>query len=304
MEIRQLRALIAIADTGTFTAAAQRLHVTQAAISMQIRQLEKEVGVQLFARTPRRVRLTEAGEKLAARAKRILMEHDVAVVELRELSGSIQHRLRIGTASTRISSAPLPAILQELREQHPNTDVTVVSGTSDKLVRQILAGDIDLAFVSLPVEVPEIETEALETDALVAIASPGHRLSKRHVVTAAHLATEKLILSESGGNTRRLIDEFFTNAGVKPKVVMELSRQTAINRMVEQQLGVGIAPLRAVYEEIRSGKLISRPIEGASLHWQLGLAHLRGAPESSVAKAFRTLCRESFSATSGARRPK
>jgi DNA-binding transcriptional LysR family regulator len=131
-------------------------------------------------------------------------------------------------------------------------------------VRQILAGDLDLAFVSLPVEVPEIETEALETDALVAIASPGHRLSKRRVVTAAHLATEKLILSESGGNTRRLIDEFFTNAGVKPKVVMELSRQTAINRMVEQQLGVSIAPLRAVYEEIRSGKLISRPIDGAS----------------------------------------
>jgi DNA-binding transcriptional LysR family regulator len=267
MEIRQLRALIAIADTGTFTAAARRLHVTQAAVSMQIRQLEDEVGTQLFARTPRRVRLTEAGEKLAARAKRILAEHDAAVVDLRELSGSLQHRLRIGTASTRVTAAPLPAILQELREQHPDTDITVVSGTSEKLVRQILAGDLDLAFVSLPVEVPEIETEALETDALVAIAGPDHPLSRRRVVTAAHLAAEKLILSESGGNTRRLIDEFFSSAGVKPKVVMELSRQTAINRMVEQQLGVSIAPLAAVEEEIRRGTLVARSIEGGSSAW-------------------------------------
>src|SRR5262245_21399015 len=267
MEIRQLRALIAIADTGTFTAAAKRLHVTQAAISMQIRQLEEEVGVQLFIRAPRRVRLTEAGEKLVTHARQILTGHDAAVVELRELSGSVQHRLRIGSASTRISAAPLPAILQELREQHPNTDITVLSGTSDKLVGQILAGELDLAFVSLPVDVPEIETEALETDAVVAIASAGHPFSKKRVVTAADLAAEKLIHTESAGNTRRLIDESFTNAGIKPKVVMELSRQNAINRMVEQQLGVSIAPLRTVDEEIRSGKLISRPIEGASLHW-------------------------------------
>jgi DNA-binding transcriptional LysR family regulator len=304
MEIRQLRALIAIADTGTFTAAARRLHVTQAAVSMQIRQLEDEVGTQLFARTPRRVRLTEAGEKLAARAKRILAEHDAAVVDLRELSGSLQHRLRIGTASTRVTAAPLPAILQELREQHPDTDITVVSGTSEKLVRQILAGDLDLAFVSLPVEVPEIETEALETDALVAIAGPDHPLSRRRVVTAAHLAAEKLILSESGGNTRRLIDEFFSSAGVKPKVVMELSRQTAINRMVEQQLGVSIAPLAAVEEEIRRGTLVARSIEGASLHWQLGLAHLRTAPETPVSKSFRNLCRKHFDNARGARRAK
>jgi LysR family transcriptional regulator, low CO2-responsive transcriptional regulator len=304
MEIRQLRSLIAIAETGTFTAAAKRLHLTQAAISMQIRQLEDELGVQLFARTPKRVRLTEAGEALSTRARAILTEHDAAIAEVSSLGVSTHHRLRIGTASTRVSAAPLPSILQTLKAKHPQTEVTVVSGTSEKLIRQILAGDLDVAFVSLPVEAADIETEALEKDALVVIASPDHPLAKRRVVTAEMLATEKLILSESGGNTRRLIDAFFSQAHAKPKIVMELGRQAAINRMVEQRLGVSIAPIGSVRDEIRGGRLISRPIEGASLNWQLGLAHLRSARESPIVKAFKALCREAFEKTFLARKPK
>lgn len=304
MEIRQLRSLIAIAETGTFTAAAQRLHVTQAAISMHIRQLEEELGVQLFARTPKRVRLTEAGETLSTRARAILTEHDAAIAELLSLASSTHQRLRIGTASTRVSTAPLPSILQTLKAQHPHAEVTVVSGTSEKLIRQILAGDLDVAFVSLPVEATDIETEALEKDALVVIASPDHPLAKRRVVTAAMLAAEKLILSESGGNTRRLIDAFFSHAHAKPKIAMELGRQAAINRMVEQRLGVSIAPIGSVREEIVSGKLISRPIEGAPLNWQLGLAHLRSAHESPIVKAFKTLCRQAFNSASRLHKPK
>jgi DNA-binding transcriptional LysR family regulator len=304
MEIRQLRSLIAIAETGTFTAAAQRLHVTQAAISMQIRQLEDELGVQLFARTPRRVRLTEAGEALCVRARAILAEYDAAIYELSSLADSPRHRLRIGTASTRVSAAPLPSILQTLKAKYPQAEVTVVAGTSERLIRQILAGDLDVAFVSLPVEAADIETEALEKDALVVIASPDHPLAKRRVVTAAMLAAEKLILSESGGNTRRLIDAFFSQARARPQIAMELGRQAAINRMVEQRLGVSIAPIGAVRDEIGSGRLISRPIEGASLNWQLGLAHLRTAHESPLLKAFKALCREAFSKASTPRKPK
>jgi LysR family transcriptional regulator, low CO2-responsive transcriptional regulator len=304
MEIRQLRSLIAIAETGTFTAAARRLKVTQAAISMQIRQLEDELGVQLFVRAPKRVRPTEAGETLATRARAILREYDSAIEELASLAASTHQRLRIGTASTRVSAAPLPSILQRLKAQYPQAEVTVVSGTSEKLVRQILAGDIDVAFVSLPVEAADIETEALEKDALVVIASPDHPLAKRRVVTAALLAAEKLILSESGGNTRRLIDAFFSEARTKPSIAMELGRQAAINRMVEQRLGVSIAPIGAVRDEIESGRLISRPIEGASLSWQLGLAHLRSTGESPLVEAFKAFCREAFTAVAAPRKAK
>ncbi len=101
MEIRQLRAFVAIADTGTFTAAAQQVHVTQAAISMQIRQLETELGAKLFVRAPRRVVLTEAGEQLLQRARHILRDHDAAVDEVAELAGTQRGRLRIGSASPR-----------------------------------------------------------------------------------------------------------------------------------------------------------------------------------------------------------
>jgi LysR family transcriptional regulator, low CO2-responsive transcriptional regulator len=304
MEIRQLRSLLAIAETGTFTAAAQRLHVTQAAISMQIRQLEEELGVQLFVRAPKRVRLTDAGEALSTRARAILSEYEAAIAELSSLSTSNPQRLRIGTASTKVSTAPLPSILQTLKAQHPHAEVTVVSGTSEKLIRQILAGDLDVAFVSLPVEAADIETEALDQDELVVIASPDHPLAKRRVVTAAMLADEKLILSESGGNTRRMIEAFFSQARAKPRIAMELGRQAAINRMVEQRLGVSIAPIGSVRDEIESGKLISRPIEGASLSWQLGLAHLRSAHESSIVKGFKALCREAFSKTARLRKRK
>src|SRR6266849_1564924 len=141
MEIRQLRAFVAIAEAGTFTAGAARVHITQAAISMQIRQLEIETGARLFVRAPRRVILTEAGEKLLERARAILREHDAAIEELAALTGAHRGRLRIGIASAGISGDPLPEILQALRKAHPGVEASVASGTSEALGRQVLAGE-------------------------------------------------------------------------------------------------------------------------------------------------------------------
>jgi LysR family transcriptional regulator, low CO2-responsive transcriptional regulator len=294
VEIRQLRAFVAIAESGTFTAGAQRVHVTQAAISMQIRQLETETGARLFVRAPRRVILTEAGEKLLHRARRILREHDAALEEIAELAGAQRGRLRIGTASAGISSEPLPVLLKELRKNHPPAEVSVVTGTSETLVHQILAGELDIAFVSLPVEAHGIQTERLNEDQLVAVASPRHPLAKQRTVSAYALAGEKLILGERGGNTRRLIDEFFAQAGVKPTVAMELSRQAAIKRMVEEDMGVGIVPLQTVKEEVAQGRLVSWWIEGAEINWELGLARLSGGYESPIIKTFIRLCQSHF----------
>src|SRR5882724_2267168 len=145
MEIRQLRAFVAIADAGTFTAAAQQVHVTQAAISMQIRQLENELGAKLFVRAPRRVVLTEAGEQLLQRARQILRDHDAAVDEVAELAGAERGRLRIGSASAVVTTDVLPKLLKEVRRRHPGAEVMVASGTSEALVQQILAGELDVA---------------------------------------------------------------------------------------------------------------------------------------------------------------
>ncbi|MGH9874376.1 MAG: LysR family transcriptional regulator [Pyrinomonadaceae bacterium] len=294
MEIRQLRAFIAIAELGTFTAGAQRVHVTQAAISMQIRQLENELGAKLFIRAPRRVMLTEAGEQLLQRARHILRDHDAAVDEIAELAGAERGRLRVGSASAMVTTDVLPKLLKDVRKQHAGAEVTVASGTSEALVQQILAGELDVAFVSLPVEARGINTERLSQDQLVAVASPRHRLAKQRTISAYTLAGEKLILGERGGNTRRLIDQFFAQAGVTLHVAMELSRQAAIRRMVEEDMGVGIVPLQTVSDAVDKGRLVRWWIEGAQINWELGVARLTGGYDSPIVQTFIKLARNHF----------
>ena len=294
MEIKQLKAFAAIAEEKTFTAAAKVVNVTQAAISMQIRQLEDEIGLQVFTRTPRRVILTEAGEKLLERTRRILREHDSALQELAEIAGAEHGRLRIGSASAMFATDQLPNILEKLKTKYPNAEISVSSGTSKTLVDKIMHGETDIAFVSLPVETPNIQTELLYSDEVVAIAHPSHPLADQKCISAADLAGEHLIIGEKGGNTRRLIDDFFDAASLRLNVVMELSRQEAINKMVENNMGVGIAGAKNSAREVSEGKIVSWWIEGAEIKWNLGLARLRGGYFSPIAQEFQKLCRENF----------
>src|SRR5690348_10396664 len=261
---------------------------------MQIRQLESEIGARVFVRAPRHVILTEAGEQLLRRARQILREHDAALDEIAELAGAERGRLRIGSASAMVLTDQLPLILKELRIQHPRAEIAVTSGTSEALVEQILAGELDIAFVSLPVDARGIQTERLSEDQLVAIASPRHKLARQKTISAYTLAGERLILGERGGNTRRLIDQFFAQAGVTLKVAMELSRQAAIRRMVEEDMGVGIVPFESVREEVEKGKLVRWWIEGAEINWELGLAQLSGGYESPIMHKFVALAKKAF----------
>ena len=145
-----------------------------------------------------------------------------------------------------------------------------------------------------------ITSERLSEDQLVAIASPRHRLAKQRTISAYTLAGEKLILGERGGNTRRLIDQFFAHAGVALQVSMELSRQAAIRRMVEEDMGVGIVPLQSVADEVERGRLVRWWIEGAQINWELGIARLTGGYESPITQTFIKLSRDHFAAS---RRP-
>ncbi len=294
MEIKQLKAFLAIAEEKTFTAGAKRVNVTQAAVSMQIRQLEDEVGLPLFTRTPRRVILTEAGELLIERARRIMREHDSAKAELAEVAGAEHGRLRIGSASAMFATSQLPTILQKLKKKFPNAEISVGSGTSKLLVDKILHGDMDIAFVSLPIDTQNVKTELLFGDEVVAIAHPSHPRAGEEFISAAALAGENLILGEVGGNTRRMIDDFFNAANLQPNIVMELSRQEAINKMVENNMGVGIASAKSALPEVLEGKIVSWYIEGAEIRWNLGLARLRGGYFSPIAKEFTEICRDSF----------
>jgi len=126
------------------------------------------------------------------------------------------------------------------------------------------------------------------------VASPRHRLAKQRTISAYTLAGEKLILGERGGNTRRLIDQFFAQAGVTLHVSMELSRQAAIRRMVEEDMGVGIVPLQTVSDAVDKGRLVRWWIEGAQINWELGVARLTGGYDSPIAQTFIKLARSYF----------
>jgi len=294
MEFRQLRTFQAIAETRSFTKAAQRVHLTQAAVSAQIKALEGETGTPLFARVNKKVFLTEAGEVLLRRAQRLLREHDEALFALTELSQAERGRLRIGTASTMASTHPLPAILAELKREHPRAQLTVYRGTSAEIVAKILKSDLDLGLVSLPVEASDIRAEVLRRDMLIAIVPPGHRLARQRIITAQQLAAEPLILGEEGGNTRRLINLFFEKASLRPQVAMELGSMTAIKRMVEHDLGVSIVPRSSARDEITAGKLCALTVRNLKVYWELGLVSLKSDQAPPVHRTFRRLCKKYF----------
>jgi DNA-binding transcriptional LysR family regulator len=294
MEFRQLRTLMAIADTRSFTRAAERVHLTQAAVSAQIKSLEAETGVPLFARVNKKVFLTEAGEILVQHAAGLLKAHDEALLALKELGEAETGRLRIGTASTMASNDMLPAILAELKRAYPKAQVTVRRATSTDIVAQILQNDLDIGLVSLPVEASNIRAEVLQRDRLVAIMQPAHKLAHQRSISPGQLAAEPLILGEQGGNTRRLIDLFLAKSSVRPEVTMELGSMMSIKRMVEHGLGLSLVPRSSVREEIKAGTLIALPVRGFKDYWELGLVSLKSAHVPPLQQAFKKLCEKHF----------
>lgn len=294
MEFRQLKTLLAIAETRNFTRAAERVHLTQAAVSAQIKALETETGVPLFARVNKKVFLTEAGELLVRRAERLLKIHDEVLLALKELGDAEKGRLRIGTASTMASNEQLPSILAELKRAYPKAHLTVRRATSTEIVTQILQNDLDVGLVSLPVEANDIRAEVLQRDRLVAIMQPDHPLAHQRSISPTQLAAEPLILGEQGGNTRRLIDLFLAKSGVRPEVMMELGSMTSIKRMVEHGLGLSIMPRSAVRDEIKAGTLLALPIRGFKDNWELGLVALKSDHVPPLQQAFNQLCKKYF----------
>lgn len=291
MELRLLKTFKAVAEAGSFTRGASRVHLTQAAVSVHIRQLEDELGAPLFLRVNRKLYLTEAGRALLARVDSILQAHDDAKAELAAISGASRGRLWLGVASTAFTVHPLPEILREIKRQFPLLDLSVIGGTSERIIEHILKSSIDVGLVSLPVEESDITTETLRSDKLAAVLSPQHPLAGSRIITAEQLAAEPLILGEKGGNTRRLIDLFFEKSGLEPKIVMELQRTEAIVKMVEIGLGVTILPVASALREVARDAVVTVPVRGLNLRWEFGAAYLKSDYLPPALTSFLKLCR-------------
>jgi len=291
MELRLLRTFKAVAEAGSFTRAAARVHLTQAAVSVHVRQLEEEIGVPVFLRVNKKLFLTDAGRALLSRAEAILRAHDEAMAEMAAIGGAAHGRLHIGVASTAITVDPLPEVLGELKRQYALLDLSVIGGTSEWIVEQILAGDVDVGLVSLPVEASDVVTETLRSDKLVAVVNQQHRLARSHTISAEELVDEPLILGEKGGNTRRLIDLFMEKSGLNPKVAMELQRTEAILKMVELGFGVTILPIGSVHAGVARGRLCAIPVSNLNLKWEFGAAYLKSGYIPPPLDSFLKLCR-------------
>ena len=284
LQIAHLRTLQAIARHGSFSRAAQALNLTQPAVSMQVRHLERALGLPLLERVGKRAFPTRAGQLLLTHADRALRELEAGVERVQGLRGVVAGRVRLGTSAS-ISIYLLPPALRRFRARYPETEIVIVTGNAAEITRAIVANALDVGIVSLPVRDRELAVTPFFRDELVAIAAPERAWRRLKTVDARTLAAHPLILFEAGATLRRVIDGWFHRAEVAPRSPMELGNTEAIKKLVESGLGLSVTSWFSVKSEVRAGTLTAMRLAPA-LERQIGLVRRRDKPNTPALDAF------------------
>jgi DNA-binding transcriptional LysR family regulator len=269
MDLRQLEIIRAIADTGSFTAAGEKLHVSQSAISRQILLLEEELGEAVFHRIGRRIRITPAGESLLQLSHRVFQDLQDTVAGISERQESLKGTMRLVGGMT-VCLYVFPALLAEVRRTHPSLDLKITVGSADRSVAMLRSGGADLGMVTLPIEAADLVSVPVLQEELLLITYPAHPLAKKRQIHPADLNREPFILFEAGSVTRRLVDEFFTRERIEPDVVMETENVEIIKAMVRYGLGISIIPWQAAAADVAAEALFCRRIAAHALRRQTG----------------------------------
>lgn len=243
-----MRYVVAVAETAHFTRAAEQCHVVQSALSHQIKRLEHELGVQLFARTSRRVRLTPAGEAFLPAARQALDAAERAAAEATATIGQVRGRLRVGVIPT-VAAVDVPTALRELRSRHPQVRVGLRTGASDDMVVDVAAGDLDVAFLGLPGsrKPTGVRSHELARERLVAVLAPDHPRAARKRLRLADLATEPFVDFPYGSAGRAQTDQAFAQAGLGRDVAFEVTDVSLMAQLIRSGLAIGF--LAASYVE-------------------------------------------------------
>jgi LysR family transcriptional activator of glutamate synthase operon len=243
MELRQLRYLVALADERHFTRAAAREHIAQPALSQQIRRLEDELGLTLVERTTRRVAMTQAGELLVGRARRMLAELDAAHAELASLAGVQTGRLSVGALHT-MGPVDLSLLLASFHRSHPGIELTVREQSSEELAEMLHVDEIDLAFLSVTERIQSrgLTLQRLVREEIVAVLPTSHPLAEQPAVRLAELAGEAFISFRKGSRLRELLDWAAAEAGFELRIALESNESRRIRSLVSSALGVAILP--------------------------------------------------------------
>lgn len=257
LNLDQLRTFADVVGSGSFSATAARHKVSQPAISFQVKQLEKRLGVRLIERIGRRAMPTAAGSELLDHAARLFGEVDATLEAMARHADGTMGRVRLGTGATACIFL-LPPLLRELRGRFPDLEITVATGNTPEIVKAVEENALDIALVTMPVSSRILAVEAVLEDEFVLVAPPGTDLPER--MTPDLLKGLPLILFEPSGNTRRLVDQWFAENGIAPHAIMSLGSVEAIKELVGAGLGYAILPAMAMRRTAAAAPLVLRPL--------------------------------------------
>jgi DNA-binding transcriptional LysR family regulator len=250
---RQLECFLAVARLGNLSRAAEEMFLTQPTLTARLKALEEEVGDQLFVRTSRGMRLTEAGKEFVPYAERCVGSFEEGrrhLAELREASGG---RLVLG-ASPGVGTYALPGLLERFAAAYPKVSVSVRTGHSEDILEMTLREEVQIG-LTRAMRHPEIESLQLYEDELVLIVDPGHRFTKKGSAELAEIGEEQLIFFDHDSSYFEQTHALFRNAGIRELRTMEVDNIEAAKRMVEHRLGVAFLPRTAVVRSVAAGNL-------------------------------------------------
>ncbi|MGN7934047.1 LysR family transcriptional regulator [Pseudomonas mediterranea] len=282
MELRHLRYFSMLAETLSFTRAAEKSHVTQSTLSHQIKQLEDELGIRLFERIGKKVVITEAGDALLTELQPALRQIDKAIKGLQASPGSVSGELRIGATHT-FNSQLVPQCVALFHERFPETKIFVQELSQALIVQQLEAGNLDLGIAYRPLDRNDLWFEPLYNEELLLVVSERHPLAGRKRVRMVELHGVSMVLLSSVYSTRLMLDECFQAAGAEPQVIVEMNSITPMVELIRQSQLAGIVG--------KTGILDTKGLSFVALEHPTpirtpGLLWLRGGQSTSVGANF------------------
>jgi DNA-binding transcriptional LysR family regulator len=285
LTLRQLKIFEAVARHLSFSRAADELHLTQPAVSMQVRSLEEAAGLPLTEQVGKRVFLTEAGEELARHARVVaqqLREAEEALLAMKGLRGG---RLNIGVVSTAKYFAP--RLLTAFRQLHPEVELRLGVHNRGAIVQQLANNDIDLAIMGRPPQELETVSEPFAENPLVFVAAPDHPLARAKRIAPQQLAGESFLLREPGSGTRAAMERFLSDHGVVPQRTVEMTSNETIKQAVMAGMGISFISERTIVLELATGHIARLNVAGTPLKRHWFVVHRAEKRLLPVAEAFR-----------------
>ena len=293
MENFRLKVFRAVAEKRSFRRAAESLYLTQPAVTLQIKALEDELGLQLFDRSCQTIQLTAPGKELLQYAEKIAALANAARQHLAQFGTAEKQQLKIG-ASTTIAQYVLFGFVGRFRAAHPESQLHVFSGNTDAVVQDLLDGTSSIALVEAPVRHSLLRTEHFLDDEIVGITSVPHAWNGQ-TIPVEQLSHTPLIFREQGSGTRRVVESSLRAAGVPLKelqVVMQMNSTEAIKAAVESGLGVSFLSQRAIEKELRLDALRTFSVKGVAFRREFSIVYPRGLEPTGITADFLAFLRQ------------